>query len=171
MPHPLDRFTRVNEASGEDGRGAHGENRCAPRRKSAGAYETEKGERMLLAETTFLDVLWYSILFFFWILAIWIFIMIVSDVFRRDDLSGGKKALWIVFMVILPFVGVLTYIIVRPKVTAQDVRLATQAEAAQRAVAGVSTADELAKLSELRTQGVLNEQEYEELKRKALAGT
>ena len=121
---------------------------------------------LLAAETTFLDVLWYSILFFFWILAIWIFIMIVSDVFRRDDLSGGKKALWIVFMIILPFVGVLTYIIVRPKVTAQDVRLATQAEAAQKAAAGVSTADELAKLSQLKSSGVINDAEYEELKKK-----
>ncbi|HVD66772.1 MAG TPA: PLDc N-terminal domain-containing protein [Gaiellaceae bacterium] len=126
---------------------------------------------LLAAETTFLDVLWYSILFFFWILAIWIFIMIVSDVFRRDDLSGGKKALWIVFMIILPFVGVLTYIIVRPKVTAQDVRLATQAEAAQKAAAGVSTADELAKLSQLKSSGVINDAEYEELKKKTLATT
>jgi type VI protein secretion system component VasK len=126
---------------------------------------------LLAAETTFLDVLWYSILFFFWILAIWIFIMIVSDVFRRDDLSGGKKALWIVFMIILPFVGVLTYIIVRPKVTAQDVKLAAQAEAAQKAVAGVSTADELAKLNELRSQGVISHEEFEDLKKKALATT
>jgi type VI protein secretion system component VasK len=124
---------------------------------------------LLAAQTTFLDVLWYSILFFFWILAIWIFIMIVSDVFRRDDLSGGKKALWIVFMIILPFIGVLTYIIVRPKVTAQDVKLATQAEAAQKAVAGVSTADELAKLNELRSQGVISHEEFEDLKKKALA--
>jgi type VI protein secretion system component VasK len=124
---------------------------------------------MVLAETTFLDVFWYSIVFFFWILAIWIFIMIVSDVIRRDDISGGKKAVWIVFMIILPFVGCLTYIIVRPKVTAQDVRMATQAEAAQRAAAGVSTADELAKLNELRSQGVINDAEYDDLKKKALA--
>jgi type VI protein secretion system component VasK len=132
---------------------------------------TRKGEEMLLADTTFLDVLWYSILFFFWILAIWIFILIVSDVFRRDDLSGGKKAAWIVFMIILPFIGVLTYIIVRPKVTAQDVKLAAQAEAAQKAVEGVSTADELAKLNELRSQGVISHEEFEELKKKALTTT
>ena len=124
---------------------------------------------MVLAETTFLDVFWYSILFFFWILAIWIFIVIISDVIRRDDLSGWGKAAWIVFMVILPFIGVLTYIIVRPKMTAQDVRLATQAEAAQQAAAGVSTADELAKLNQLRSQGVINDAEYEDLKKKALA--
>jgi type VI protein secretion system component VasK len=124
---------------------------------------------MVLAETTFLDVFWYSILFFFWILAIWIFIAIVSDVIRRDDLSGGKKAVWIVFMVILPFLGCLTYIIVRPKVTAQDVRMAAQAEAAQRAAAGVSTADELSKLNQLKSQGVINDAEYEDLQKKALA--
>ena len=124
---------------------------------------------MVLAETTFLDVFWYSILFFFWIMAIWIFIALISDVIRRDDLSGGKKAVWIVFMVIVPFIGCLTYIIVRPKVTAQDVRMAAQAEAAQRAAAGVSTADELAKLNQLKSSGVINDAEYEELKKKALA--
>jgi hypothetical protein len=124
---------------------------------------------MVLAETTFLDVFWYSILFFFWIMAIWIFIALISDVIRRDDLGGGGKAMWIVFMVILPFLGCLIYIITRPKMTAQDVRLATQAEAAQRAAAGVSTADELQKLSELRSAGVLNDAEYEDLKKKALA--
>jgi hypothetical protein len=115
---------------------------------------------MVLADTTFLDVFWYSILFFFWIMAIWIFIALISDVIRRDDLSGGGKAGWIIFMIILPFIGCLTYIIVRPKMTAQDVRMAAQAEAAQRAVAGVSTADELAKL---------NDTEYEDLKKRALA--
>ena len=124
---------------------------------------------MVLADTTFLDVFWYSILFFFWIMAIWIFIALISDVIRRDDLSGGGKALWIIFMVILPFLGCLVYIIVRPKMTAQDVRMATQAEAAQRAAAGVSTADELAKLGQLRSQGVMNDAEYEDLKKKALA--
>jgi predicted permease len=124
---------------------------------------------MVLAETTFLDVFWYSILFFFWIMAIWIFIALISDVIRRDDLSGAGKAGWIIFMIILPFIGCLTYIIVRPKVTAQDVRMAAQAEAAQRAVAGVSTADELAKLNQLRSQGVINDAEYEDLKKKALA--
>jgi type VI protein secretion system component VasK len=124
---------------------------------------------MVLADTTFLDIFWYSILFFFWIMAIWIFIALISDVIRRDDLSGGGKALWIIFMVILPFIGCLTYIIVRPKVTAQDVRMAAQAEAAQRAAAGVSAADELEKLNQLRSQGVINDAEYEDLKKKALA--
>lgn len=72
-------------------------------------------------------------------------------------------------MVCLPFLGAIIYVAVRPKVTASDVRMVTRAEAAQQAVAGVSTADELAKLGELRSQGVLDEQDYEQLTRKTLA--
>jgi hypothetical protein len=124
---------------------------------------------MLLADTTFLDVFWWMIVMFFWVMAIWLFIALIGDVIRRDDLSGWGKAGWISFMVILPFLGAIIYVIARPKVTATDVRIATRAEAAQQAVAGVSTADELAKLGELRSQGVLNEREYEDLKRKTLA--
>ena len=124
---------------------------------------------MVLADTTFLDVFWWMIVMFFWVMAIWIFIALIGDIFRRDDLSGWGKAGWIFLMVILPFIGALAYIIARPKVTATDIQMMTRAEAAQQAVAGVSTADELAKLSELRQQGVLSEQEYEHLKSKTLA--
>ncbi len=124
---------------------------------------------MLFAETTFLDVFWWMVVMFFWVMAIWIFIALISDVFRRDDLSGGKKAMWVLFMVALPFLGALIYIATRPKMTAQDVQLMTRADAAQRAAAGVSTADELAKLNELKSQGVLNDQEYESLKARTLA--
>jgi len=124
---------------------------------------------MVLADTTFLDVFWWMVVMFFWVMALWIFIALIGDVFRRDDLSGVGKAGWILLMVILPFIGALCYIIARPKVTATDVQMMTRSEAAQRAVAGVSTADELAKLNQLREQGVLNEQEYEQLKGKALA--
>ncbi|HSK16370.1 MAG TPA: SHOCT domain-containing protein [Gaiellaceae bacterium] len=123
---------------------------------------------MLLAETSFLDVFWWMLVVFFWITFFWIFIALFADIIRRDDHSGWAKAGWILLLVALPFLGALIYIIARPKVTPQDVRMAAEAEAAQRAVSGVSTADELAKLAQLREQGVLSEQEYEELKRKAL---
>jgi hypothetical protein len=123
---------------------------------------------MLLAEG-FLDVLWWMIVAFFWVMYFWVFISLFGDIIRRDDLSGLGKAGWILLLFVLPVLGALIYIIARPKVTPQDVRAATQMDAAQRAVAGVSTADELAKLGELRSQGILSEQEYEELKRKALA--
>jgi len=74
-----------------------------------------------------------------------------------------------VLMIFLPLLGILFYMIFRPKLTAQDVRMMTRVEAAQQAAAGVSVADELAKLAELRKQGVLSDAEYEELKRKAMA--
>jgi hypothetical protein len=124
---------------------------------------------VVLAETTFLDVFWSMMVFFIWVMAIWLFIALIGDVIRRDDLSGWGKAGWILLMLCLPFLGALIYIIARPKVTAQDIHMMTQSEAAYRAAASVSTADELSKLSELRVQGVLSEQEYEELKRRTLA--
>jgi Phospholipase_D-nuclease N-terminal len=103
------------------------------------------------------------------VMAIWIFIALLSDIFRRNDLSGWAKAGWIFLMVVLPFIGALAYVIARPKVTAQDVRLMAESEAAYRAASSVSTADELSKLSELRMQGVLSEQEYEKLRARTLA--
>lgn len=124
---------------------------------------------MLLADTSFLDVLWWMLVFFFWVMYFWIFISVLGDLFRRDDIGGWKKAGWLVLMIFLPLLGILFYMIFRPKLTAQDVRMMTRVEAAQQAAAGVSVADELAKLAELRKQGVLSDAEYEELKRKAMA--
>ena len=124
---------------------------------------------MLLADTSFLDVLWWMLVFFFWVMYFWIFISIVGDLFRRDDIGGWKKAGWLVLLIFLPLLGILFYMIFRPKMTAQDVKMITQMEAAQRAASGVSTADELAKLAELRNQGVIDDAEYEQLKRKAMA--
>jgi uncharacterized membrane protein len=124
---------------------------------------------VFFAETTFLDVFWYMLVFFLWIMFFWVFISVVADIFRRDDIHGWKKAFWILLIIVLPLIGILIYLIARPKVTAQDVRLMTQAQAAQQAAAGVSTADELAKLKELHNQGVLDDAEYAELKKKAMA--
>jgi uncharacterized membrane protein len=124
---------------------------------------------LFAAETTFLDVFWYMLLFFLWIMFFWVFISVVADIFRRDDIHGWKKAGWILLIIVLPLLGILIYLIARPKVTAQDVRMLTEAQAAQQAAASVSTADELAKLKELHTQGVLDDAEYAELKKKAIA--
>jgi flagellar biosynthesis/type III secretory pathway M-ring protein FliF/YscJ len=107
--------------------------------------------------------------FFLWIMIFWIFISVVADIFRRDDMSGWAKAGWLLLIIVVPLLGILIYVIARPRVTAQDVRMMTQAQAAQQAAAGVSTADELAKLKELHNQGVLNDQEYENLKQKAMS--
>ncbi len=112
----------------------------------------------------FWDLLWSMVFFFFWFMAIWIFISLFADIFRRDDLSGGMKAVWILALFVLPFLGALIYIIARPKATPQDVRMMAQAEAASQAAGGVSTADELAKLAQLRDAGTISVPEYEKLK-------
>jgi hypothetical protein len=116
------------------------------------------------------DILLTTVVFFFWVMAIWIFISIFGDIFRRDDLTGVAKAGWILLIFILPFLGCLIYIVARPKVTAQDVKLMAQAEAANKAVAGVSTADELTKLQQLKDSGAITAAEFDTLKAKALAG-
>jgi uncharacterized membrane protein len=123
---------------------------------------------VLFAETTFLDVFWYLLVFFLWIMFFWVFISVVADIFRREDLHGWKKAGWLLLIIVLPLLGILIYVIARPRVTAQDVRMLTQAEAAQQAVSGVSTADELAKLKELHAQGVIDDAEFADLKKKAM---
>ena len=106
---------------------------------------------------------------FFWTMALMIFISVFSDIFRREDLSGGMKAVWIIVIFILPFLGCLIYMIARPKMTAQDVRSIAQADAAAKAVAKVSTADELTKLTQLKDAGVISVPQYEQLKAKLLA--
>jgi type VI protein secretion system component VasK len=124
---------------------------------------------LFAAETTFLDVFWYLLVFFLWVMFFWVFISVVAALFRRDDLHGWKKAGWILLIIVLPLLGILIYLIARPKVTAQDVRMVTQAEAAQQAAAGVSTADELAKLKDLHSKGVIDDDEFADLKKKAMA--
>lgn len=112
----------------------------------------------------FWDIAWGMVVFFFWFMFIWVFISIFADIFRRDDLSGGWKAIWIVVLIFLPLLGALIYIIARPKATAQDVRMMAQAQAAATAASQISTADELAKLAQLRDSGVISVPEYEKLK-------
>ena len=121
------------------------------------------------ASLTFWDVIFATIALFFWFMFIWIFIALFGDIFRRDDLSGGAKAGWIFLLVILPFLGSLIYMIARPKVTAQDVRQMAQADAAIQAAAAVSPADEIAKLTQLRSAGAITDEEFATLKQKALS--
>ena len=121
------------------------------------------------ATLTFWDVVWGMIFFFFWCMAIWIFISLFADIFRRNDLTGLWKAIWILVLFWIPFLGALIYIVARPKVTAQDVQMMAQSDAAVKAASGVSTADELAKLTQLRDSGALTIPEYEALKAKLLA--
>jgi hypothetical protein len=109
------------------------------------------------------------IIFFFWIMAIWIFISIFADIFRRNDLSGWAKAGWILLLFVLPFLGALIYVIARPKMTEQDREIMMKAQEQQRRLEGYSAADEVAKLAKLRDAGEISAEEYEDMKRRALA--
>jgi hypothetical protein len=120
---------------------------------------------------TFWDVIFSMVAFFFWFMLIWIFIGIFADIFRRNDLSGVAKAGWLILIVIIPFIGALVYIVMRPKVTAQDVEMMTRMEAGQKAAASVSVADQIAKLQELKAAGAITEPEYEALKQKAISSS
>ena len=75
---------------------------------------------MLAYEWTFGSVLWAMVVFFFWFMLIWIFIGVFADLFRRNDLTGWAKAGWLLLIFIVPFFGILIYLIARPKMTEQD---------------------------------------------------
>ena len=122
----------------------------------------------MIADFSFGDFLWSMFAFFFWFMAIWIFITVFSDIFRRSDLSGWGKAGWVFLIFILPFLGVLIYMIARPKMTAQDRQEMEQAQVVQQRLEGYSAADEVAKLAKLRDDGAISAEEYEEMKRRAM---
>ena len=118
--------------------------------------------------TTFGDIFWSFVAFFFWFMAIWIFITIFGDIFRRNDLTGGMKAVWIIALCILPFLGAIIYMIARPRMTEQDKEDMARIQEAERRVSGYSAADEVAKLSKLRDEGKITAEEYEEMKKRAM---
>ena len=123
---------------------------------------------MIATEWGFGSVLWTMIIFFFWVMFIWMFIAIFGDIFRRNDLSGWAKTGWILLIFVVPFLGILIYVIARPKMTEQDKQMLMQAQEAQRRIQGYSAADEVAKLAKLRDEGKITAEEYEEMKKRAM---
>jgi Short C-terminal domain/Phospholipase_D-nuclease N-terminal len=120
----------------------------------------------------FLSML-YFFLFFIWI---WLLIVVFGDIFRSHDLGGFAKALWVIFVILVPYLGVFVYLIARGHKMSEHALQAAQAQdAAQREYiqsavgASPSTADELARLADLKSQGVISDAEFEQLKAKALA--
>jgi ABC-type multidrug transport system fused ATPase/permease subunit len=111
---------------------------------------------------------------FFLVIFIWILITILSDLFRDHELSGGAKAAWVLFLVIIPFITALVYLIVRGA-GMRDRTIKAQAEARQHfdsyireTAGGSSSVDELAKLSELKEKGAISEEEFARAKQKLL---
>jgi hypothetical protein len=130
----------------------------------------------LAADYPFIDILWSMIIFFAWVAWIWILIVIIGDLFRRHDTSGWVKALWVIFLIVLPFVGVLVYLIANGRGMAE--RNAQQAQAQQAQFAGYvqsvagsggGAASELEKAKQLLDSGAIDQAEYDRLKDKVLA--
>ena len=122
-----------------------------------------------------LGAFWTIFEIFLWVIWIWILIWIFIDIFRSQDLSGGAKALWFIFVLFIPLIGVLVYLIARGgKMHERAMQEAQQQDQAfrayvQDAAASESSADQLAKLADLRDRGVITAQEFEQQKAKILS--
>lgn len=132
---------------------------------------------MLAADYPFLEVLWTMFVFFAFIIWFWILIMVFADIFRRRDTSGFVKVLWIIFVIVLPFLGVFVYLIAEHEGMTE--RSMKQAEAAQQATdayiksvaGGGSAATEIEKAKGLLDSGAITQAEFDAIKAKALASS
>ena len=120
---------------------------------------------LLAADYPFLDVLWTMFIFFLWVIWFWILITVFADLFRRHDASGFVKVAWIVFVIIVPFLGVFIYLIVNGHGMAERKQKAEEAAGATG-----EQATENATGKQLLDSGAINQEEFEAIKRKATAG-
>jgi Short C-terminal domain/Phospholipase_D-nuclease N-terminal len=134
---------------------------------------------MVVADVGLADLIWTTIWIFFLIMFIWVFIMIVTDLFRDHQLSGWAKAAWVVGLIIFPLIGSLVYLIARGQGMAE--RSAAQHQQARAdfdsyirqtaAAGGGGPVDELTRLAELRDKGTITEDEFQTMKARVLGGT
>ena len=130
---------------------------------------------VLAADFALGEVLWSMLVFFLWVIWFWMLISILGDLFRDRDLSGGGKALWAIFLVFLPYLGVFAYLLVRGGGMAE--RALAQQQAAQsqfdsyvrETAGGGGAAAEIAHAKKLLDDGAIDQAEFDALKAKALA--
>jgi hypothetical protein len=129
---------------------------------------------VVAADYPFMDVLWSMMIFFLFVIWIWILITVFADIFRRRDIGGGMKAVWIIFVILLPYLGVFIYLIAEGHHMAE--RNAAQMNTARaqqdeyiKSVAGSSPADQIAQAKSLLDSGAITQAEFDGLKAKALA--
>jgi hypothetical protein len=102
---------------------------------------------------------------FMFVLWIWLLISVFSDLFRRHDISGGAKVMWVIFLIILPYLGVLAYLLTQGGGMAERNQVqAMKAREEMRNIVGFSVADEIRKLDELKTKGSITDAEYQKLR-------
>lgn len=116
-----------------------------------------------------LEFFWYMLMFYLFFMVIMMFVQIFADIIRRENLTGWGKAGWIFLLFVLPFLGALIYVIVRPKNTEQDQRMMNEAMAMQARMQGGSAVDDIAKAKTLLESGAISQAEFDALKAKALA--
>ena len=135
---------------------------------------------MFAADYPFLDIFWTMLVFFMWVIWFWILITVLIDLFGRHDISGWLKAVWAVFVIILPYLGVLIYLIAQGKGMAerrsQQIRASEAAfDERVRSVAGSgggggdTAADQIHKAKQLLDAGAISQAEFDQIKAKALA--
>ena len=119
------------------------------------------------------DLMWSMLAFFLLVAWIWVVVGVIADIFRSDDLGGAAKAFWVLFVILIPWLGVLIYIITNgDRMAMRSLEAAEERDAATRAyiqdAAGASTADEIKKLADLKSSGVISDAAFEAQKAKLL---
>jgi hypothetical protein len=125
------------------------------------------------ADYPFLDLMWTMLVFFLWVTWFWLLITVFADIFRRKDTSGFSKVLWMIFVIVLPFLGVFVYMIVNNEgMTSRNVeKMQAQRAATDEYIRSVSGggAAEIEKAKALLDSGAINQAEFERLKAQALS--
>jgi chemotaxis signal transduction protein len=130
---------------------------------------------VLTANYTFLNFFWDALVVFAWIIWFWLLITVFADLFRRHDLSGWAKAGWVIFVIVLPYVGVLVYLIAEHQGMAERNTQSAQAQKQQfdqyvQSVAAESDpSEQIARAKKLLDDGAITQAEFDRLKQKALA--
>jgi Short C-terminal domain/Phospholipase_D-nuclease N-terminal len=130
---------------------------------------------LVAADYPFLEVLWTMFVFFAWVIWFWLLIKVFMDVFRRTDISGWGKALWLLFVIVLPFLGVFIYLIANGREMGErDMERARAAQSqfdtyVQSVASSGSPAAEIERAKGLLDSGTITQEEYDAIKQKALA--
>ena len=130
---------------------------------------------MVAADYPFMGIFWSMMIFFLFVIWIWILITVFSDIFRRRDIGGGMKAVWIIFVILLPYLGVFVYLIAEHNGMADRSEAQMKSARAQQddyiksVASSASPADQISQAKSLLDSGAITQAEFDAIKAKALA--